>query len=439
MMKTLVILLSVIFTVFAQDCVVEVPATPLLATGLSALWFLQAPCNQSVACNQQFVEATILDTTLGKVYVYHPLVVNVGTVGALAPTVPVLPVNNQVVIEFGSNGNTLTLMDNGAGSLQAGSCVNGMVGSIFGQYAYCNGPAFFTAAQNAIGAGLLTMPALGLGPDGLPCPTIRDFFIVDMDQSDNVVTTYLVVGALVAQNTIAANTKFPNAVLAFNGGDERLNGVAVAGNFGCTQLKGVDLTDASGTATSTSMALEEIFASQRQGAPIALVPISHAMTRVNNQPSLAKTNLYRSGVGQPQAITVNDADSVIYCQNIYFVAPLRMLNNERVLVNGGSPDAAAANSLFAFLAQRYATSFSADGLNCQSLLNVAPPVVPIKNMGGVFVGATITPPNAVSSTNTGILTTTNIIIIVVCTVGGTILIAGLIGGIIWYRNRAVYS
>jgi len=438
-MKTLVILLSIIFAVFAQDCVLQVPATPLTAVGLSSLWFLQAPCNQSIPCNQQFVEATILDTVLGKVYVYHPLVVNVGTVGAAAPTIPVLPANNQVVIEFGSNGNTLTLMDNGAGSLQSGVCVNGMTNSIFGQYAYCNGPAFFNAAQQSLAAGLLTLPALNNGPDGLPCPTIRDFFIVDMDQSDNVVTTYLVVGPLVAQNTIANNNAFPNAVLAFNGGDERLNGVAVAGNFGCTQLKGIDLTDASGTATSTSMALEEIFASVKQQPPIALVPISHAMTRVNNQPSLAKTNLYRAGVGQVQAITVNDADSVLYCQNIYFVAPLRMLNNERVLVTGGSPDAAAANSLYAFLAQRYATSFSVDGLNCQSLLNVAPPVIPIKNANGVFVGATITPPNAASSTTTGILTTTNIIIIVVCTVGGTILIAGLIGGIIWYRNRAVYS
>jgi len=125
---------------------------------------------------QQFVDATILDTTLGKLYVYRPLVVNAGTVGAAAPTVLTLPVNNQVVLHFGSNGNTLTLMDNGLGSLGQGNCVNGLPGSIFGQFAYCNGPAFFTAAFQAVAAGLLVVPAIGNGPDGLTCPTVRDFF-----------------------------------------------------------------------------------------------------------------------------------------------------------------------------------------------------------------------------------------------------------------------
>jgi hypothetical protein len=388
---------------------------------------------------QQFVDATILDTSLGKIYVYRPLVVNAGTLGAAAPTIPTLPVNNQVVLHFGSNGNTLTLMDNGLGSLGQGNCVNGLPGSIFGQFAYCNGPAFFTAAFQAVAAGLLVIPAIGNGPDGLTCPTSRDFFVVDMDQSDNVVTTYLVNGALVAQNTIANNNLFPNAVLAANGGDERLIGVALAGNFGCPGFKAVDLTDPLGTSTQPSMALNELFAQYRQLPPIALVPLTHAMTRVNGQPSLIKTNLYRAGVGQVQGVTNNDADPVLYCTNIWLVGPLRMLNNEKVLLNGGSPMIAVANSLFAFLAQRYATSFSVDGLNCQSILNVAPPVIPIKNANGIFVGATITPPNGQSTTTVTGISTTNIIIIVVCTVGGTILIAGLIGGIIWYRNRAVYS
>jgi len=260
-----------------------------------------------------------------------------------------------------------------------------------------------------------------------------------MDQSDNVVTTYLVNGALVAQNTIANNNLFPNAVLAFNGGDERLTGVAVAGNFACAGFKVLDLTEPLGTSNQPSVGTNELFAQYRQIPPVALVPLTHAMTRVNNQPSLAKTNLYRAGVGQNQAITSNDADPVLYCTNIWLIGPLRMLNNEKVLLNGGSPMAAVANSLFAFLAQRYATSFSVDGLNCQSILNVAPPVIPIKNANGIFVGATITPPNGQSVTAFTGVSTTNIIIIVVCTVGGTILIAGLIGGIIWYRNRAVYS
>jgi hypothetical protein len=112
-----------------------------------------------------------------------------------------LPANNVVGIWFGSNANTITLTGTTNG------CVNGLDGSVFGQFAYCNTPAFFAAAQTAIAAGLLTVPPVGSSTKATTtqaCPSVRDFRVVDMDQSDNVDTTYLLIdGKKLAQNTPA--------------------------------------------------------------------------------------------------------------------------------------------------------------------------------------------------------------------------------------------
>src|SRR2546421_647045 len=83
--------------------------------------------------------------------------------------VPKLPANAIVAIWFGYNGGNLTLAPSQAGDLANNSCVNGSRGSVFGQYAYCNAPAFFTAANAAITAGKLAVPALGTAKDGRAC------------------------------------------------------------------------------------------------------------------------------------------------------------------------------------------------------------------------------------------------------------------------------
>src|SRR5207244_7947417 len=81
---------------------------------------------------------------------------------------------------------------------------------------------FFQAANQAIRAGKLVPPPLGQGQDGLPCPTTRDFSIVDQDQSDNVTTTYLVTASgQIAQDTKANATALGGQVQK-NGSDERL-------------------------------------------------------------------------------------------------------------------------------------------------------------------------------------------------------------------------
>jgi len=199
-MKQILLFVSLLVSVFAQNCLVAVPANPLTAAGLSSLYIAQLPCNQSDPNMVSFVQGSYINTATGAVFAYNPLIVTQGTVAASTPITPVLPANVQVALWFGTNAGTLTLMDVG-GSLTQGNCINGLTGSIFGQFAYCNAPAFFTAAYTAISAGQLKIPPLGTANDGQPCPTTHDFFVVDMDQSDNVITTYIDIGNSLAQDT----------------------------------------------------------------------------------------------------------------------------------------------------------------------------------------------------------------------------------------------
>jgi len=442
MMKSVVALLLLgLLAINAQDCVIFVPLNPLTATGLALPWQLQAPCTE--VANAGFVEGTIIDNTLGKLFVYNPLVITAGTTPLVVPTAPVLPAQNTVGLFIGTNACTLTLADNNNGAnLQAGNCVNGIAGSIFGQVSFCNGVAFFAAANTAINNKQLIVPPIGnaINGDNLPCPTVRDFSLVDMDQSDNVVTAYIAVGAQTAQDTTANRNNNPGFTLITNGSDNRLLAVAFDGAMGCTPFMAPDLADAANTVGLPSQALNELSALVNQASPQALVPLSHAMTRVNNQPSLVKTNAYRASVGQVQALNSAQADGVVYCTNLYYTFPKRLANNQAVLFNAQSADPNVATNLFAFLAQRFFATFGPNGLNCANLLNVAQPVVPIMNGGGLFVGATVTVP-VQPGTNTGTtgLPTTTIIIIVVCTVVGGLLLIGLIVGVIWYRNRSMYS
>ncbi|HLQ30832.1 MAG TPA: hypothetical protein VK140_16480, partial [Ktedonobacteraceae bacterium] len=191
------------------DCSLIVPANPLSAQGLATPYRLAAtdaakgPCNEGNAAQAAFVQGAVIDPATGNISIYNPLVIDKGTQPAIAPVVPMLPKGAIVGIWFGFNGNTLTLRDSN-NSLQDGHCVNGLPGSIFGQVSYCNAAAFFQAANRAIQAGKLVPPALGKAKDGLPCPTTRDFSIVDQDQSDNVTTFYLITpSGKIAQDTKA--------------------------------------------------------------------------------------------------------------------------------------------------------------------------------------------------------------------------------------------
>lgn len=379
-----------------QACSLIVPDHALTAKGLATPYQFTGMRRNGAACHETnvdqaaFVQAAILDPAAGTISIYSPLVIDRGAKPAVAPVVPTLPANAVVALWFGSNGDALRLRGARGNTLNAARCVNGLGGSIFGQVAFCNASAFFTAANAAIQAGKLTPPALGTAKDGAACPSIRDFSIVDQDQSDNVTTTYLITAdGTLAQNSAANRTQLGGAAVLKNGSDNALLARAVDPALGCTSWMAPDLTDAG--AMIPAQPLEELQAAAHQPEPAALVPSADPMVLVNGRPNLQKQNLFRAGVNQPPVATRAQAraDLKTYCQNLYDIAPKRMQQNETLTSAQPSPAPAVATNLFTFLAQRFVFSFEEQGLGCAKLLNVADPVQVTMNDAGVATDATI--------------------------------------------------
>lgn len=379
------------------DCSLIVPPNPLSAQGLATPYQLIAsnpdkgPCHESNANQSAFVQGAVIDPATGQVSIYDPLVIDKGSHPAIAPTVPQLPANGIVALWFGFNGNNLTLKSKN-GSLGQGQCVNGANGSIFGQFAYCNAPAFFNAANQAIQAGQLKVPAIGTANDGMPCMTVRNFGLVDMDQSDNVTTAYLITGnGKVAQMTAANIADLNNAQMQVNGSDNRLLAIAMDGAQGCQPWMAPDLAD-NGNMT-TALPLDELQAAAQQAPPVALVPVGDPMVLNNGNQDLGKIDAYRQGVDQPAVDAIDNASTKMYCSNMLNIAPARIQLDAQTLKGRPSPDPAAANTLFTFMAQRFNASFGANGLNCTGLLNQPNPIKLTTDNNGVVVDASITVPN----------------------------------------------
>jgi hypothetical protein len=385
----------------AVSCELLVPDAPLTAQGLAEPYQLAPPCTESDPGQSAFVQATIIDTDTGKLSVYNPLVIDLGTKPAIKPTPPKLPAHAVVGIWFGFNGDNLTLAETDGGTaLGKGNCVNGLAGSIFGQFAYCNADRFFAAANAAVAAGKLAIPDIGTAKDGQPCPTTHDFGIVDQDQSDNVTTTYLFLkDGSVAQNTSANQAKLAKqgAQVQANGSDEGLISDFIQPTLGCKAFTAPDLAD--GGKPTTSLALNELQAAAHQAAPVALVPTNDPMTEVDGKANTQKTNIYRAGVGMP-AIDPKVETPKDYCQNLFTIGIDRTVLDRSLTEKVSSPDAGAATNLFTFLGQRLAGSF--DELNCGKLLHTKNPVKVTTNNDGVatsvkfghIAGGPVTPPTS---------------------------------------------
>ncbi len=386
------------------NCTVILPPNPLSAQGLATPYQLvgtdpaMGPCHEANTAQSAFVQAAILDPATGQISAYEPLVIDQGTTPAIAPTAPTLPANAVVGLWFGFNATTLTLQG-GAES----NCVNGLPGSPFGQFAYCNAGNFFRAANSAIQHGKLHIPALGTSLDGTPCMTTRDFGLVDMDQSDNVQTQYLVnANGQTAQLSAATMQQVPNATVIGNPSDNALLTRFVDPALGCVSATVRDLVNP-GTPVST-YATDELMAAADQQAPSALVPAGDEMVLVDKGPSLAKTNLYRTGADQTPATTLNDASTTTYCQNLITTGLPRLQLDMNIEMQHPSPDGGAtATSLFTFLANRMNATLGAGGLNCVGLLHIQNPVALTTDGHGVVTTATIlrTPYKAYPTPNAG--------------------------------------
>jgi hypothetical protein len=369
------------------NCNIILPPFPLSYQGLITPYQLQTidpntPC--AMKTFPAFAEALIFDLDTNSLSIYHPLIVDFQTNPLVQPLPFVMPTNNMVAIHFGSNGMAIKLFP--PLSVQQGNCVYGIGGTTsldqFGQFSHCNAVAFFEKIKALILKNVPLhppIPELGTASDGMPCPTTRDFFLVDMDPSDNVVTTYLVDMATgkTAQNSFANQQANPQAVVIKNGSDNLLLS-NLDKIMGCKPYQVPNLVDLNNpmNAKISSLALDEIHAAVRQEKTYAYLPKGDPMTRVMvagaMQPNLVKLNLYRQGAFQPMVIDLIMADTTAFCMHFTEAQVVRLQKNKGLFINQPSPDLAISPHMFGFLANRFSASYN--GLNCQFLLDLPNPV-----------------------------------------------------------------
>jgi len=378
------------------NCNIVLPPFPLSYQGLITPYQLQTidpntPC--AMKTFPAFAEALIFDLDTHSFSIYHPLIVDFQTTPLVQPLTFTMPQNSIVSIHFGSNGMAIKLFP--PASVQQGNCVYGIGGTTsidqFGQFSHCNAVDFFEKIKTILLSNVPgnvplnpPIPDLGLASDGLPCPTVRDFFLVDMDPSDNVLTTYLVDmnTGRTAQNNLANQQANPQAVVLKNGSDNLLLST-LDKIMGCKPYQVPNLVDINNPLNSkiSSMALDEIHAAIRQEKIYAYLPKGDPMTRVmvNNalQPSLLKLNLYRQGVFQPMVNDLKMADTTLFCVHFSEIQIPRLQKNKDLFINQPSPDPAISPHMFGFLANRFSASYI--GLNCPILLDVPNPVTLVMN------------------------------------------------------------
>jgi hypothetical protein len=380
---------------FAQNpnCTIIIPNAPFTAVGLATPYQLtatdpsQGKCDEANTNSSAFVQAAIFDPATGEISIYNPLVIDADSIPAATPIQPTLPRNAIVALWFGFNGNNLVQQGASAGVLEESNCVNGLPNNIFTQFSYCNSPAFFKAANRAIREGRLQVPHRGFASDGSHCPTVRDFYVVDQDQSDNLPVTYLIsASGLIAQNTTANALALPGATILGNPSDNGLLDRFLDPAMSCTPWKVSDLADPGQVVPG--LALNELQSRAYQQRPIALIPAGDPMAlNTDGSINLAKVNAYRRGVDQHEIQYIEEADTARYCRRMLAMAPIRLSRNQAVLTAAPTPVATAANSLFTFMAQRFVASFNI--LDCGGLLNVTDPVSFTQDANGVAVTATI--------------------------------------------------
>ena len=392
------------------DCDIIVPANPLSAQGLATPYQLTGPNGTSPAdsgCNMAnaaalgaFVQATILNPRTGALSVYNPLVITQGTTPAVAPVVPKLPRDAIVTIDFGFNGD-----EPDPGRRDAQRAAPGPLRQrprialrpavvlqrhrLLPRGVHADG---LRAAARAV-PGDLGQDRADRGPlgTGRACPNVRNFDMIDQDQSDNVTSVYLLNPATgqTAQDTAANEAGMTGTQALVNGSDNALVDKFMDPVLGCTPFMAPDL--ANNNTPATSQALDELLPPRRGTQPRvpALVPENDPMVLdANGNLDPAKTNLYRAEVGQPAISRQNDRwDSPAnYCQNMINIQGPFLAANQAVFAAGPSPVPDVGNNLFTFLANRLLQSF--DNLGCKNF-GLTNPIQVVTDGNGAATSATI--------------------------------------------------
>jgi hypothetical protein len=380
----------------STNCTVTVPDHPLTAQGMATPWVLGDGCSwENGGTEGVFIDATILAPN-GQVTVYNPLVINQGTTPAVAPTPPTVARGSQVILSVGYNGGALALVGPGA---RQGNCLDAFGNSLVDQTPQCNAANFYRMANFEIARGLLKIPATGTGQDGQACQTTRDFALIDQDQSDNAVASYLFDPATgkSAQATAANVAAMPNATVESNGSDNGLLDKFVDPALGCTPFTAPNSTNPAGQ--SASQALNELSARANQKGTIALLPVNNPQLLVGGQFSLGKTNMYRAETDQPLLPfnTNLDRNAGQYCQNMINIATPRLKLDAPMETGTASPVPDLGNNLATFLAARLAGSF--DNMNCKNY-GLTNPVTLTTDGNGVATAATYNTTPQKASINT---------------------------------------
>jgi len=242
---------------------------------------------------------------------------------------------------------------------------------------------------------------LGTGQD---CPVVRNFDMIDQDQSDNVTTEYLLNPATgqTAQDTTSNTANLTGTTVLTNGSDNALLDLFMDPTLGCTPFMAPDLSN--NNQPTSSQALDELLAAKNQSALTALVPENDEMTLDGNgNLDAAKTNLYREEVGQaPVSNQNNQQDSpAMYCQKMVNIQTPFLAANQTLLATGTSPVPAVGDNLFTFLANRLSMSFT--NLGCQDF-GLTDPVAVTLDGNGAAAAATLTTTMQTVTSTTGTAT-----------------------------------
>src|SRR5690349_9293767 len=380
----------------STNCTVSVPANPLSAAGLATPWELGDGCTWANGGSEGvFIDATILSPN-GQLQVYNPLVIDQGTKPAVAPVPPTIAPGSQVILSLGANGNAVALVGPG---IRQGNCIDALGNSLINQTPQCNAANFYRMANAEIARGILKIPATGTGQDGQACQTTRDFALIDQDQSDNVVASYLFDPATgqTAQATAANQAAMTGATVEKNGSDNGLLDKFVDVALGCTPFTAPNPTNPNGS--SGSQALNELSARVNQKGTIALLPVNNPQLLVGGQFSVSKTNLYRIENDQPALrFGANlDRNAAQYCQNMVNIQTPRLKLDAAMETGTASPVPDVGSNLATFLAARLAGSF--DNLNCKNY-GLTNPVTLTTDGNGVATAATYNTTPQKASINT---------------------------------------